>query len=320
MNLASQVLLKGREVSPICPWIDKRFNDAGIEVFIKQDYLNHPIIQGNKLWKLLEPLDQFLQSEQERIISFGGAYSNHLLALSHATELMEIPFIAVIRGERPPTPGHTLRKIMDNSFTKLVYLSRGKFSDIVRNGQYEGIPEEYKDAMIIPEGGSRKGALKGLKILSQEIEKQMSNQVPDQVWLAAGTGGTSAGLVQYLSPSIQVVSVPVLKHDHMRAEIAGFLPQKSQQLLNRLLLVEDAHWGGYAKVHQAGIKFMNAFYQKISVPLDPIYNAKVFYAFYRAVEKGEVKPGQRVLLLHTGGLQGLLGFKERHGKHVLNYS
>lgn len=320
MKLASKILLHGREKSPICPWLDERFNQAGIEVFIKQDYLNHPTIQGNKLWKLLEPLDHFTKSEYKRIISFGGAYSNHLLALSHAAELMKIPFIAVIRGEKPPFPGHTLRMIMTNRYTSLVFISRSEFSDIVRDGYYNGIPEAYKDAMIIPEGGSMKGALGGVKILCQEIENQMARQLPDQVWLAAGTGGTSAGLLQYLSPSIQVVSVPVLKHDNMRTEIAGFLPQESQQMLKRLFIMEDAHWGGYAKVHKAGIQFMNVLYKNISIPLEPIYNAKVFYAFYRAVENGEVKPGQRVLLLHTGGLQGLMGFKERHKDHVLNYS
>lgn len=319
MKSASQALLSDHEVSPIFQWINEPFIATGIEVFIKQDYLNHPTIQGNKLWKLLGPLDQFSQSEYKRIISFGGAYSNHLLALSQAAELLKIPLIAVIRGEKPPTPGHTLRTITANKLTTPVYLSRSEYYDIVRNGQYEGILEEYQDAMIIPEGGSAKGALEGLKVLSQELGKQMADRLPDQIWLAAGTGGTTAGLLQYLPPSVQVVSVPVLKHDHMRTEIASFLPEDAQHMLQRLRTVADAHWGGYAKVHTAGVQFMNEFFQNTRIPLDPIYNAKVVYAFHRAVSNGEIKPGQRVLLLHTGGLQGLEGFKERHNGHALIY-
>jgi len=319
MKSASHVLLQDHVVTPIVSWSDDLFRSTGVEVFIKQDYLNHPTIQGNKFWKLLGPLKQFAKSNHSRILSFGGAYSNHLLALSHAAEHMRIPFIAMIRGEQPPTPGYTLRTMAAHRYTELVYLSRSHFSAIVRDKQTDQIPEAYRDAMIIPEGGSMVGALEGLEVLSKEIETQMAPAQPHQIWLGAGTGGTTAGLLQFLQASIQLVSVPVLRHEQIRSEIESFLPEEARRSLDRLHIIGDAHWGGYAKVHQQGIQFMNEFFRKTTIPLDPIYNAKVFYAFYEAVKAGDIPSGQRILLLHTGRLQGLEGYKESQTDHGLIY-
>jgi len=298
--------------TPLTEWKDPLFDRNEIHVFIKHDYLNHPKIQGNKLWKLYGPLTNFSRSGKKGIVSFGGAYSNHLLALSHAAEQLKIPFTAFIRGEQPPKEGFTLRTIKANAFTKIIFLPRKEYQETTRSRNEDHIPQSVSDHFVVWEGGSMEHSLQGFKFLADQILENIDGQQLNELWVSAGTGGTSAGLRLYFPKTCRIKAVPVLKHDNIEKEVAFFLGKEKEHLLNQMSFLKEYHFGGYAKFKIELIGFIEQFYKKHQILLDPIYNAKMFYAIYDQVKQGKVEPGKNIVLLHTGGLQGIVGFQERY--------
>jgi len=306
------LIYKNLTPTPLIQWNDPLFAGKHLKVFIKQDYLNHPLIQGNKLWKLYGPLKDFAQSAQKEIVSFGGAYSNHLLALSNASEALKIPFTAVIRGEKPPQEGFTLRAIRSNSFSNLVFLKRSVYQEITQARDRTLLPSSLQKAYVIWEGGSMENALQGFSILADQLLEDRKGQEMGELWIPAGTGGTVAGLRMHLPAGCKIIAVPVLKHDQIDKEIAFFLGKEKEHLMASVGFMKDYHFGGYAKFTNELIHFIEQFYEQHKIILDPIYNAKMFYAFYNQVKQGKIESCKSIVLLHTGGLQGLTGFQERH--------
>jgi 1-aminocyclopropane-1-carboxylate deaminase len=295
--------------TPITNWAHPVFREWRQEVAIKLDYLNHPKIQGNKLWKLWDVLDDFHQSAHTSICTFGGAFSNHLDAVNAVSGALQIPLHTIIRGEQPQSPSPTLRRLYQNTWAVCHFVPRSTYRLITQFDRLDLLPPACQGAYIIPEGGTIKGKLGGLSLLLDEITRQVGLD-PHHIWVAAGTGGTAAGLLSHLPPGWHLDVVPVLKYPDIYRHITELADHPSS---DRLTIHHGYEWGGYAKAPPQLLDFIQTTYTTIQVPLDPIYNAKVACACVQEIAKGYFPAGTRHLMLHTGGLQGIEGFNQRHG-------
>lgn len=240
--------------------------------------LLHPEVSGNKWFKLKHNL---AAAGHRGIVTFGGAYSNHIAATAAACALMGIPCTGIIRGERPAILSHTLQNAAAKGM-QLEFVSREAYR--IKDSSH------YPDAYIIPEGGNNEAGVRGCReILSLRDTSQFTH-----ILCACGTGTTLAGLISSALPHQQVLGYVVLKGaEYLQNEIpAG----------NNWQLVHDYHAGGYAKTSPALIGFINQFYRETQIPLDVVYTGKLVYGFSQSV----FPAGSKILLIHTGGLQGNL--------------
>ncbi|CAA9892752.1 1-aminocyclopropane-1-carboxylate deaminase [Candidatus Methylobacter favarea] len=267
----------------------------GIELWMKRDDLLHPVISGNKWRKLKYSLDHALSLDVDTVISMGGAYSNHLHALAYAGNAIGLKTIGLIRGEQPETLTPTLMD-MKNWGMKLKFVSRSEYRTL---RQYQGsfdLPGLKPNQYWLPEGGAQALALKGLAELIAEIE------VPhDVVCVSCGTGATLAGIIDAVPEDISVVGFAAFKN-------AGFLTDDITRLLSRNCnnwrINLDYHFGGFAKTTTELISFINEFELNTSIPLEPVYTGKMMYGLYDLLHRQYFKRGQRIIAVHTGGLQG----------------
>lgn len=240
--------------------------------------LLHPEVSGNKWFKLKYNLEA---AGNRRILTFGGAYSNHIAATAAACSLMGIPCTGIIRGERPAVLSHTLQQAAAKGM-QLEFVSREAYR--LKS------TADYPDAYIIPEGGNNEAGVKGCR----EILALADTGSFTHILCACGTGTTLAGLISSALPHQQVWGYVVLKG-------AEYL-QNEMPAGNNWQLVHDYHGGGYAKTSPALFDFINQFYRDTKIPLDIVYTAKLVYGF----SQSHFPPGSKILLIHTGGLQGNL--------------
>ncbi|VAW49924.1 pyridoxal phosphate-dependent deaminase, putative [hydrothermal vent metagenome] len=299
-------------ITPLTPLISPIFETHNITVYMKREELNHPYIQGNKWHKLKFNIQEALIQHKTTLLTFGGAYSNHIAATAVAAQEAGLTSIGIIRGEelskKPEKWSHTLKEAAKNGMVFL-FISRSEYRNKSTNNALKQLETRFPDAYIIPEGGSNSLAVKGFQPLMQQIEEQC----PDWTHLfsAVGTGATLAGIVKYASvkskhlnhPRI-ILGVPVLKQgDYLRPQIKEWIAEPH---VNSWQLLTDYHCGGYAKTPDDLLQQKATFEQAFGIPLDPIYTAKMMYAFYDQLKQNKIKPGSKVILLHTGGLQGNL--------------
>jgi 1-aminocyclopropane-1-carboxylate deaminase len=251
---------------------------ANIQAAMLRLDLLHPEISGNKWFKLKYNLEA---AGKRPVVTFGGAYSNHIAATAAACALMEIPCTGIIRGERPAVLSHTLQNAAAKGM-QLEFVSREAY----RNKD----TTSYPDAYIIPEGGNNEAGIRGC----QEILTLADTSQFTHILCACGTGTTLSGLISSALPHQQVLGYVVLKG---AAYLQDELPKS-----NNWRLIHDYHGGGYAKTSPALISFINQFYQETQIPLDVVYTGKLVYGFSQSV----FPPGSKILLIHTGGLQGNL--------------
>jgi len=285
-----------------------RINDYGdVEITIKRDELNHSIIQGNKLRKLKYNILYALENNKSYIATFGGAWSNHIIATAKAAMLCNLKSIGFIRGDelqgKPQLWSNTLQRANDMGM-EFVFLSRKEYrlkqqSKLVNLAVLDRINDVY----FVPEGGSNLLALQGVSEIISELKSQIP--APTHIITPCGTGGTMAGLIEGVAMSqwdTKIIGVPVLKN-------ALFIRNDMVKLISKEIKVDwqlytEYHFGGYAKynqdLRQFGLKFIN----NTGIDLDKVYTVKSFYAAYDLIDKGEIPPKSRLLLLHTGGLQG----------------
>ncbi len=276
--------------------------NKGIQLFIKREDLIHPEISGNKWRKLKYNLLEAKRQAQKTLLTFGGAYSNHIAATAAAGYHFGFNTVGIIRGERTHPLNPTL-SLATSYGMKLIYLDRSSYRNTNRR---ELATQLYPQAhYFIPEGGTNTFALKGCQEIVEESMNQM--QTPDYYALACGTGGTIAGIIQALNGKSKVIGFSALKSD--------FLIQEVKQLINyqqydNWSINTAFHFGGYAKTTPQLIQFINEFYNEHYIPLEPIYTAKALFGLLQLVEKKEIKKGTNILFIHTGGLQGIAGFNE----------
>ena len=304
-----------------------------IELWMKRDDLLHPIISGNKWRKLKFILDHALSSGADTIVSMGGAYSNHLHALAYTGKLVGLKTLGFIRGEQPEKLTPTLYD-MQNWGMELRFVPR---SDYRLLRQYKGchdLPGLTPQQYWLPEGGAQALALKGVAELVNEIDV-----LYDILCVPCGTGATLAGIIDAAPDSVSVIGFAALKNaGFLLTDVEALLPRPctKEQARNNLRFIsphpnplpagegvrcssdfmhspnwqinQDYHFGGFATTTPELMAFIADFECKTGIPLEPVYTGKMMYALYDLITKHTFKPGQRIIAVHTGGLQGKRGF------------
>lgn len=283
------------------------FKQFGLEVFIKRDDLIHPIISGNKWRKLKGNLVQAKQLGKKGILSFGGAYSNHIHALAYACFSEKLPCIGVIRGEEFYQQNTTLKQAAQWQM-QLKFVDRQTYRMRHHPDYLAELAKEFPDYFIVPEGGTNIYALSGMAEVIEELEQQVEF---DTLITATGSAGTISGLIAADNNKHQLIGIPVLKQgEYLVNEIKRLFPKNCQKFNNWQLRTEF-HRGGYGKFSAADAERIVEFIDTTGIPFEPVYSGKMLLAFLDMMLAGEFKQGQRIVLLHTGGLQGLNGLAER---------
>ncbi len=276
-----------------------------IRVWIKRDDLIHPILSGNKWRKLKYNLNYSRKYGIQTLVTKGGYFSNHIAAVSEVGKLFGFNTFGIIRGEPPENLGYTLRLAIQNKM-KLYFISRKEFKDInADNFSLTTIP--MKNSLFIPDGGTNELALSGCKELVSEISTQL-DFIPDFWCVAVGTGGTIAGMLQALPKESKLLGFSALKADFLKQEVFKLAGPETNE--DSLIITERFAGKGYAKISVDLIEFINSFYDKYHIPLDPVYTGKMVYGIYQLATEGYFPLGSKILAVHTGGLQGVMGYRE----------
>jgi 1-aminocyclopropane-1-carboxylate deaminase len=256
--------------------------------------LIHPVISGNKWFKLKEYLTEIREENKNAVVTFGGAFSNHIIATAAFCKEHEVKSIGIIRGEEPPNLSHTLHDAKDCGM-ELFFVEREKYKT---KEIPAAITEKYPDAYIINEGGY---GIPGMKGASGILEYTTTDEY-SHILTAVGTGTTLAGLTEASSAQQMVIGISALKNNFELEEQVNILLSTPHK--NRFQLLHQFHFGGYAKYTQELIHFMNDWFITTVIPSDFVYTAKLFYAFNALISENFFPKDSKVLLIHSGGLQG----------------
>ena len=258
----------------------------------------HGVISGNKYFKLKYHLQYALDNNFEGILTFGGAWSNHIIATACTATLHQLKSIGIIRSEKPPALSATLKKAQEFGM-QLRFISKDLYKNILTNNYPSQISDQYPNYYIIPEGGS---GLLGIQGAEEILELANKNDF-SHIACAIGTGTMFCGLVNASAPGQVIIGIPVLKgFTDLNDQLSSFFINPERKTNCRFFY--DYHFGGYAKHSAVLIDFMNELYRQTSIPNDFVYTAKLFYAINDLVEKNLFPPGSHVLMIHSGGLQG----------------
>ena len=270
------------------------FKEHKIKLIIARLDKIHPIISGNKLFKLHYFLEKAFQTQCKTIITFGGAYSNHLLATAYSCKIQNLKSIGIVRGEN--IQSETLEQCR-NYGMHLKYISREIYKTKSLPQYEDELVHEFGKCLIIPEGGYHPLGAKGASLIMDQVHSIK----PTHICTAIGTATTMAGLIKKRCNNELIIGVPVLKGLNDISERLGFLTGKNCM---GYTLFEDYHFGGYAKKNQVLIDFMNELYEKYDLPTDFVYTAKMMYAITDKIKSGLFPEASTIICLHTGGLQG----------------
>ncbi|WP_248723988.1 1-aminocyclopropane-1-carboxylate deaminase/D-cysteine desulfhydrase [Seonamhaeicola sp. ML3] len=273
-------------------------SECGVELFIKREDEIHSFVSGNKYRKLKFNLLEAKISGHDTLLTFGGAYSNHIAAVAYAGKMYGFKTIGVIRGEELKS------KIEENETLSFAKSNGMKFEFVTREVYREKGSQTLIDHLkaffgkfyLIPEGGTNELAVKGCEEILTEEDKSF-----DVVCCPVGTGGTISGLINGSGNTQQILGFPALKGDFLRTEITKFVSKTNWDLIS------DYHFGGYAKMNRDLIAFINTFKADNKIPLDPVYTGKMMFGVLDLIKTGFFKKGTRILAIHTGGLQGIQG-------------
>jgi 1-aminocyclopropane-1-carboxylate deaminase len=272
-----------------------------VELFIKREDAIHPFVSGNKYRKLKYNLEEAKVLGLNRLLTFGGAYSNHIAAVAFAGREFGFETIGVVRGEE------LYSKIHENSTLSFAKSCGMQFEFVTRDvyrkkhtaAFQEILHSKFKNTYFIPEGGTNNLAVKGC----EEILTVDDNKF-NFICSAVGTGGTISGLINCSQPSQQILGFPALKGGFLKEDISKFVTKTNWSLS------PDYHFGGYAKINETLIHFINQFKIENNIPLDPVYTGKMMFGIFDLIKKGYFPKGSKILAIHTGGLQGIPGMNE----------
>ncbi|MFI3221660.1 MAG: pyridoxal-phosphate dependent enzyme [Methylococcaceae bacterium] len=266
-----------------------------IELWLKRDDQLHPVISGNKWRKLKFSLDHALYSGADTIISMGGMYSNHLHALAYACKALGLKAIAYIRGEAPALLTPTLVDLTAWGM-ELRFISRTEYRQLRHYKSCLDLPGLKPQQYWLPEGGAQALALNGVAELVAEIDVAY-----DYLCVPCGTGATLAGLIAATPNHVSLLGFAALKNaGFLNTDVSSLLAQdKSNWQINL-----DYHFGGFASTTPELLSFISAFETQTGIPLEPVYTGKMMYALYDLISKAYFSAGQRIIAVHTGGLQG----------------
>lgn len=272
--------------------------EKNITLFIKREDKIHPFISGNKYRKLKYNLLDAKHKGQDTLLTFGGAYSNHIAATAYAGKEYKLNTIGVIRGEeiaKKWQDNPTLFFAAENGM-RFKFVSRTAYKEKETDSFLKELENEFGTFYALPEGGANTLGIKGCEeILTQEDSSF------NYVCSSVGTGGTVSGIVNASSASQKIIGFSALKGDFLKDEIRKFASKENWELQT------NYHFGGYAKVSSELVAFINDFKLKTTIPLDPIYTGKMLYGILDLVAKDYFKPKTKILAIHSGGLQGITG-------------
>jgi 1-aminocyclopropane-1-carboxylate deaminase len=279
--------------TPIQQLADPVFAKAGITVSVKREDLNHPTISGNKWWKLKCNVEAAIAQSHQTLLTFGGAYSNHIYATAAAARAAGLRSIGVIRGEEVKPENDTL-SFASAAGMQLHYVSREAYRKKEDPAFIHELEERFGRSYVIPEGGSNELGVAGVTAFAETLPSDF-----DFIICPVGTGATLAGLIRGRTGKGTIIGVPVLKGgDSWIKEVEAFQPRYANWRL-----FGDYHFGGYAKSTPELQESMRAFMARQGVPVEPVYSAKMFFALYDLAAKGFFSPGSKVLAIHTGGIR-----------------
>jgi 1-aminocyclopropane-1-carboxylate deaminase len=273
--------------------------NSNITLAIKREDLIHPFVSGNKYRKLKYNLVQAKAENKNTLLTFGGAYSNHIAAVAFAGKENNFKTIGIIRGKE------LKNKIYENPTLKFAQENGMKFEFTTREAYKNkddasflaNLKSKYGNFYLIPEGGSNDLAVKGCEEILTNNDSEF-----DYICTCVGTSGTIAGIMNRAQPNQKILGFSALKGVVFDEQIHKFAPNK-----NNWKIITDYHFGGYAKVTPELITFINAFYHKYKIPLDPIYTGKLLFGVIDLINKNYFPENSKILVIHTGGIQGIEG-------------
>lgn len=258
----------------------------------------HPVVSGNKWFKLEGHLQQALIGPGSVVVTFGGAWSNHIVATAYAAQQLGLRSIGIIRGEQPGRLSATLRDATAYGMT-LNFISRKEYSQKDQPAFLQQLTVKYPGAYIIPEGGGGEAGILGCAAILRHIDSKSYTHI----LCAIGTGTTFLGILRASTPGQEIIGIPVLKGIHSLKDIDGD-KYLTPGLSARGQILPDYHFGGYARHPQQLLDFMNRFYDETGIPTDIVYTGKLFYALEDSISHDLYPSHSRLLVVHSGGLQG----------------
>ncbi|UMB62244.1 pyridoxal-phosphate dependent enzyme [Lutibacter sp. A80] len=277
--------------------------NSGVSLYIKREDQLHPFISGNKYRKLKYNLVEASSQQKNTLLTFGGAYSNHIAAAAAAGFQFGFKTIGVIRGdelandlEKVLQQNPTLRFASEHNM-QFHFVSRSAYREKNSEVFIDNLKQEFGDFYLVPEGGTNKFAVKGCEeILNEE------DAIYNVICSAVGTGGTISGIINSTKKHQKTIGFPALKGDFLKHEIKKYVLTNKNWSLNT-----DYHFGGYAKVSEDLIYFINKFKKETGIPLDPVYTGKLLFGIVDLIKNDYFEAGTNILAIHTGGLQGIEG-------------
>ncbi|HUZ60289.1 MAG TPA: pyridoxal-phosphate dependent enzyme [Hanamia sp.] len=275
---------------------DDLYKKNNVRVYVLRLDKVHPVISGNKLFKLCYFLADTKKSKHKKIITFGGAYSNHLAATAFACKAMDFKCIGIIRGEQPEIHSPTLLFCKENGM-QLEFISRKSYKEKDEKGFAGELENKYGEHVLIPEGGFSIKGKEGAALINEFL----CGKNYTFVCLPVGTATTFAGIMERNDNESEIIGFSVLKGFR---DIEERLFTLHVNKAKKYTLIEDYHFGGYAKKTNELISFMNNFYEQHKIPLDFVYTGKMMFRVNDLINKKYFSPGSQILCIHTGGLQG----------------
>jgi 1-aminocyclopropane-1-carboxylate deaminase len=297
------VLTEFKTPSPVQELKSNLYTKFGLRVYLKRDDQIHPIVSGNKWRKLKHSIQFAVDNKLTGVVTFGGAFSNHLHATAYACKSYDLSCVAIIRGEYADEKNPTLSDIQEQG-THLIKVSREEYrfrNDLL---YLEVLKEKYPNYLIVPEGGRTELGIVGVGEIWKEFEMQ-----PDHIFVPVGSSTTLCGLLvnQAKSSQVHLHGIACVKDNKLIKRVQEIRPG-----LYGVSYYDQFTQGGFAKVNPSLIQFINDFKTEHGVQLEPIYTAKMFMAFHELIEEDRFVAGQKIVLIHTGGLQGIRGHNLRY--------
>jgi len=298
------------ENTPLGQVNDPFLKERKISLLIKREDLNHQYLSGNKWHKLKYNIQEAKEQGKDTLLTFGGAYSNHIYAVATAGKIFDLNTIGIIRGEEHSPLNPTLSFAKQNGM-RLYYLDRASYRKKNSPEILDDLIKIFGDFYHLPEGGTNEFAVKGCSEIIDKINKDY-----DYICCPCGTGGTLAGLIAGLNGEKFALGFAVLKGaSFLKENVESLLELVGKTALSKWDINLDYHFGGYAKFNKQLLEFIERFISLTGIPIEPIYTGKMFFGIYDLISNGFFKEESRIVVIHTGGLQGLSGLKHKKRLH-----
>ena len=274
--------------------------ESKVRLFIKREDLTHPEISGNKYWKMFYNVKKYLEKEvsERKIITFGGAFSNHIAAAAALGKEFGIKTLGVIRGnelEDSWQENPTLFSAHQNGMS-FRFVTRETYR--YKEKMMKELQTEFPESLVVPEGGTNENAVEGIQYMLTDETNDF-----DYICSAVGTGGTVSGLSKFAQPHQKVIGFKAVKDNSLENRIKNLSKKDNFTLV-------DASDGGFGKITDENVRFINEFYQYFGIVLEPVYTGKMLRKIFEMIEDDYFPANSKILAFHTGGLQGIVGANE----------